>query len=138
MWSWLPLLGSATAFGAAPLEWLQTQALKLGPVFVAMVAGKRMVFVTDQKAWPKIFKDKKSLDFEAIANQVVVDAFGLNQREVKLVFHEDLQKQYHAQYIRCLMGRESVDSLTTAASKAIHKRLDTLNLETKTLRFSVF
>ena len=58
VWSWIPFLGSAIAFGKAPLAWLRQSAANLqSDVFVAVIAGERTAFATDPvlqfvKGWP--------------------------------------------------------------------------------------
>ena len=59
VWSWIPFLGSAIVFGKDPLGFVRRSASTLGsPTFVAVVAGERMVFVTDSAQWPAVFREK--------------------------------------------------------------------------------
>ena len=53
VWSWIPFLGSAIAFGKAPLAWLRQSAADLqSDVFVAIIAGERTTFATDPVLTP--------------------------------------------------------------------------------------
>jgi hypothetical protein len=56
VWSWLPHLGNAIAFGSNPLAFVRKQRDAHGDVFVTQLSGLRMVWVADPRVWPVIFR----------------------------------------------------------------------------------
>ena len=128
VWSWVPLLGSAVAFGRAPLEWLRSNAADSGSdVFVATVAGERTAFVTDASLWPKVLREPASrLEFRSIGMDVTEKAFGVPRRDVADAFEDATDRVAHQQFVRCLQHPEHIGALTRAATTALEASLPRL------------
>jgi len=56
VWTWLPMLGSAIAFGANPLKFVCSNRDTHGDIFVTQLSGLRMVWIADPRSWPAVFR----------------------------------------------------------------------------------
>jgi len=56
VWTWLPMLGSAIAFGANPLKFVCSSRDTHGDIFVTHLSGLRMVWIADPRSWPLVFR----------------------------------------------------------------------------------
>ena len=72
----LPWIGSLFPFLKDPNAFVDANRQKLGNVFSAIVAGRRMVFVCDHRCLPEVFRRTHDLSFDAIKLQTVIPAFG--------------------------------------------------------------
>ena len=123
-WSWTPFLGSAIVFGKRPREWLLARRAELGDTFVAVIAGERTAFVVDADAWPKVLREPASrLEFRSTGMDVTEAAFGVQRADVADAFADAVDAQAHAQFVRCLQGREPLARLTAAAAAALEAGL---------------
>ena len=62
VWSWLPFLGSAVAFGQAPLDFIRESSARMqAPCFVLVLAGERTCFVADPALWAQVFRERRRL-----------------------------------------------------------------------------
>ena len=128
VWSWVPVLGSAVAFGAAPLAFLKTSAEALGsPVFVATVAGERTAFVADPGLWPRVLREPAGrLEFRSTGMDVTEGAFGVARADVADAFADATDRVAHQQFVRCLQKPEHLRELTAAAAAALEQSLAAL------------
>ena len=72
----LPWIGSLFPFLKDPNAFVDANRQKLGNVFAAIVAGRRMVFVCDHRCLPEVLRRSHDLSFEEIKRQTVIPAFG--------------------------------------------------------------
>ncbi|KAJ1444379.1 cytochrome P450 [Pelagophyceae sp. CCMP2097] len=127
VWSWVPFLGSATAFGTAPRKWLLEQAARHGNTFTAVIAGERTCFVCDADVWPKVFREKAALQFKSIAIDVMTKAFAVPSSDVAAAFSTDVDAAAHAQFVKCLQGKQSLDAMTLDVWRHLADEVDALD-----------
>ena len=79
VWSWLPFLGSAVAFGRDPLCFVRrARARAHGPAASRPSRARRSSWAA---RWPAIFREKARLRFDSISRDVVQSAFAMPRRE---------------------------------------------------------
>ena len=118
VFSWLPFVGSAFDFGYDAYSFVCQQRQQLGDVFVAVVGGRRMIFVCDEKAANRAVHRNKDLSFHAVERDILRKVFGMRKRDCETYITE-IDDKVHAQYRRCLLKMESLDDLTATASRTI-------------------
>lgn len=124
VWSWLPVLGSAVAFGRDPLAWCRFQRAALGDVFVAVVAGERTAFVADPRAWPRVLREPAArLEFKGTAMDVTERAFGVPRLDVADAFGDAVDAAAHRQFVACLQGAAPLRRLGAAATASLEDGL---------------
>ena len=121
VWSWILFVGSAIAFGKGPLAWLKRQAGELrSDTFVAIIAGKRTVFLTNPDDWPKVLREPPSrLEFKAVAMEVTENAFGVCKADLTSAFAPASHKQAQRGFIQGLQRPDHLGDLTRAAADGL-------------------
>ena len=120
--SWLPLLGSAIAFGKDPLAFLRLQQQRHGDIFTAVVGGQRMVFVCDHATWGAIFRMRETLSFKPIGYKVVSTAFQVPMSTITPVFGSDAGHLLHKQLVTHMAG-DKLQGLAASAGAALERAL---------------
>jgi len=120
VWSWLPMLGSAIAFGAAPLKFVCDKRDSHGDVFVTQLSGLRMVWIADPRSWPNVFRASGKLAFGPMADMVLKGAFMVGEKAMKVTGSgTQMDKTFHGMYQPMLANAQSQTSLAETADAAI-------------------
>jgi hypothetical protein len=75
VWTWVPFVGSAIAFGKNPVGFIHRNRDRLGNAFMVTFQGHRTVFLADPRAYTSVFKQKDVLRLYDIAEDLVANAF---------------------------------------------------------------
>ena len=131
VFSAIPFLGSALDFAKDAYAFVAANRRKYGDVFAAVVAGRRMVFVCEEKAASKAITRHSDLSFSPVALDVLLKAFGLEKKDVD--DYERTDADIHKVSNEYLLKGASLSDLTGRASRAIDNVLDKIVEENKNL-----
>ena len=72
----VPWLGSLVAFSKDPNAFVVATRRVMGDAFTAIVAGQRIVFLSDYRCFPEVFRRTRDLSFELLKRKSVIPGFG--------------------------------------------------------------
>lgn len=93
-WTWVPILGSAIAFGMEPIKYLQDNAEKYGDIFGLVLAGYRTFVIADSHSQGVVLKSNKNMTSENFHNSVVVNFFGASIHTMKCADYDLWRKWF--------------------------------------------
>ena len=111
VWSALPFLGSAVSFGADTHAFLHAARAQYGDAFTVVIAGQRMTFIADPKAFGTFLKSSQDLSFVPVASDVVVKSFGVKSVKDYMHYETCMGKAVHSQFIKHLQNKEELGKL---------------------------
>ena len=118
LFSWMPYLGSALDLDKDPISFLQEQRNKLGDVFVAYIAGQRMVFVCEEVAARKSLA-RADMSFAAVIDKIHAGALQMRTKDIDAFPNAEV----HRQYRELLLRDEALNRISTKASDKIDEIL---------------
>lgn len=123
VWSALPFLGSAISFGADTHAFLHAARAQYGEAFTVVIAGQRMTFIADPKAFGTFLKSSQDLSFVPVASDVVVKSFGVKSVKDYMHYETCMGKAVHSQFIKHLQNKEELGKLIGNATGALDQAL---------------
>jgi hypothetical protein len=123
VFSWVPFLGSALVFGADTHTFLTASRAQYGDAFTVVIAGQRMTFVVDPKAYGTFLKSTKELSFIPVACDVVVKSFGVKSVNDYMHYEGVIGKTTHSQFTKFLQNKEELAALVGTATGALDRAL---------------
>jgi len=121
VWSWVPHMRSALAFGQDPNSFLRWCQRKYGSVFTVNLGGRKMTFVTDPRSYPMITKARDGLSFSVVAAAVGQDVLAQSKSFSTDALVDDA---VHGLYAKYLTGA-NLDEITEKYAEALHRWFDT-------------